>query len=165
VVTVTSDVSGATVSINGQDKGTAPLSGLVLKPGTYEIVVSKQGYQPDTKNLNVRAGKDYTVAANLRPSETQPVASSDAPKNPVLTPTSPVVATGPTIPIKEEPEVSTSQPWFKRWYVWAGVGVVAAAAAGAVVATQGGSVKTLQPGDVCGGPCDGTINGIRAGAR
>lgn len=165
VVTVTSDVAGATVSINGQDKGPAPLNGLVLKPGAYEIVFTKQGYRPDTKNLNVRAGKDYTVVGTLRPAETQPVASSDAPKNPVLTPSTPAVATGPTIPVKQEREVGASQPWFKRWYVWAGVGVVAAAAAGAVVATQGGSVKPLDATTVCGGPCDGTINGARAGAR
>lgn len=164
VVTVTSDVQGATVAINGQEKGSAPLSGLVLKPGSYEIVVSKPGYQPEKKNLNVRAGKDYTVAANLRPAETQPVAGLDAPKNPVLTPSMPVAA-APTIPLKNEPEASTSQPWFKRWYVWAGVGVVAAAAAGAVVATQGGSAKTLDADFICGGACDGTINGIRAGAR
>lgn len=165
VVTVTSDVAGATVSINGQDKGPAPLNGLVLKPGSYELVFTKPGYKSDTKNLNVRPGKDYTVVGNLRPAETQPVASSDAPKNPVLTPTPPAVASGPTIPIKPEPEVGASQPWFKRWYVWAGVGVVAAAAAGAVVATQSGSTTPLTADQVCGGPCDGTINGVRAGAR
>jgi hypothetical protein len=167
VVTVTADVAGAKASINGQDKGPLPINGLVLKPGSYEIVVSKEGYQPETKNLGVRAGKDYTVAVNLRPSATPPtvVAGTDAPTNPVLTPPPPAVATGPQIPLKEEPEVSTSQPWFKRWYVWAGVGVVAAAAAGAVVATQGGATTPLTADRVCGGPCDGTINGIRAGAR
>ena len=170
VVTVMADVAGASVAINGQDKGQVPISGLVLKPGSYEIVVSKEGYQPDTKNLNVRAGKDYTVAVNLRPSETPPAlvaSNTDAPTNPQLTPTPPPVAQTPQIPLKqEEPQVSASQPWFKRWYVWAGVGVVAAAAAGAVVASQGGSVTPLDANTVCGGPCDGTINGVvRAGAR
>jgi len=169
VVTVVADVAGATVSINGQERGSVPVNGLVLKPGSYEIVVSKEGYQPDTKNLSVRPGKDYTVTTSLRPAETQPtlVASTDVPKNPVLTPTQPAVSDTPRIPLtQDEPELSPSPPWFKRWYVWAGVGVVAAAAAGAVVATQGGSATPLTADRVCGGPCDGTINGIvRAGAR
>jgi len=170
VVTVLADVSGASVSLNGQDKGQVPLNGLVLKPGSYEIVVSKAGYQPDKKNLNVRPGKDYTVSVNLRPAETAPTfvaGNTDAPTNPQLTPNPPPAAQTPQIPLKqEEPRVSASQPWFKRWYVWAGVGVVAAAAAGAVVATQGGSVTPLDANTVCGGPCDGTINGVvRAGAR
>jgi hypothetical protein len=36
--------------------------------------------------------------------------------------------------------------------------VVAAAATGAVVASQGGGATPLKPVDVCGGTCDGTIN-------
>lgn len=166
VVAVTSDVPGASVTINGQPRGQVPLNGLLLKPGTYEIVVSLQGYTPETKSLSVRAGKDYTVAANLRPAEgTQPVAvaGTDRPEKPVLTPSTPAASENPTIPVKpeEEPVASASQPWFKRWYVWAGVGaVVTAATVGTVMATQGGAAKPLSPDDVCGtGGCDGTING------
>jgi hypothetical protein len=159
VVGVTSDVPGSTVTINGQPKGAAPLSNVLLKPGAYELVVSKEGFEPETKTLLVKAGKDYTVAASLRPAEKAPaVASTDRPERPVLTPTdSTVKPMGPLT--QREPEVSTRQPWFKRWYVWAGVGVVAAAAVGTVVATQGGA-KPLDGPAVCGGPCDGTINGV-----
>jgi hypothetical protein len=168
VVTVVAEPTGASVSINGQPRGQVPLNGVVLKPGSYEIVLSKEGFQPDTKNLSVKAGKDYTVTASLRPSETPPptlVASGDVPKIPVLTPPETTVTDANKIPLtKDEPEVSPSQPWFKRWYVWAGVGVVAAAAAGAVVATQGGSTP-LTADRVCGGTCDGTINGIHARGR
>ncbi|WP_224366780.1 PEGA domain-containing protein [Hyalangium versicolor] len=161
VMTVTADVAGASVSINGQVRGQVPLANLVLKPGSYEIVVSKDGFLPETKSLSVKAGKEYTVAANLRPSDKPTaVASTDRPERPVLTPSESVSKT-PVVPLSEdEPEVSTSSPWYKRWYVWAGVGVVAAAAAGAVVATQSGGVKTLGSETVCGGPCDGTINGV-----
>jgi hypothetical protein len=170
VVAVSADVPGASVTINGQPRGQVPLAGLVLKPGSYDILVSKEGFQPETKNLAVKAGKDYTVAVNLRPAEaTEPaaVASADRPERPKITPTEPAVTDNPMAPIAdEESEVSTGTPWFKRWYVWAGVGVVAAAAVGTVVATQGGAGKPLTPGDVCGGPCDGTINGVvRAGAH
>ncbi|HYH99405.1 PEGA domain-containing protein [Hyalangium sp.] len=168
VVTVVAEPTGASVSINGQPRGEVPLNGVVLKPGSYEIVVSKEGFQPDTKNLSVKAGKDYTVTASLRPAETPPptlVAGGDTPTIPVLTPPETTVTDANKIPLtKDEPEVSPSQPWFKRWYVWAGVGVVAAAAAGAVVATQGGTTP-LTSDIVCGGRCDETINGLRAGGR
>jgi hypothetical protein len=167
VVTVTSDVPGASVTINGQPRGQVPLNGVVLKPGNHEIIVSKEGFQPDQRTVAVKAGKDQPVVANLKPVEvSQPVASTDRPQNPVLEPTPPAVI-NPSPLTQEVPQVAASQPWFKRWYVWAGVGVVAAAAAGAVVATQGGA-KPLSPSDVCGGTCDGTINGIgmvRLGGR
>ncbi|MFL5348493.1 MAG: PEGA domain-containing protein [Hyalangium sp.] len=169
VVTVTADVAGANVTLNGQPKGQAPVANLLLKPGSYEIVVSKEGFQPETKSLAVKAGKDYTVAASLRPAEViKPtvVASVDRPEKPVLTPSDSGVKSPPVPLTPEKPAVSTSSPWYKRWYVWAGVGVVAAAAVGTVAATQGGSAKPLTPDFVCGGACDGTINGIvRAGGR
>jgi hypothetical protein len=162
VVTVTADVAGASVSINGQAKGQAPLANVVLKPGSYEIVVSKDGFQPETKSLAVKAGKDYAVTVSLRPAEaTKPpvVATADRPERPVLTPNDPGVKNSNPL-TQEKPEVSTSSPWYKRWYVWAGVAVVAAATVGTVAATQGGSAKPLTPDFVCGGACDGTINGI-----
>lgn len=172
VVTVSSDVAGASVSINGQPKGPAPAANLVLKPGQYEIVVSKEGFEPETKSLAVKAGKDYVITASLRPAEPPkpPVVASvdrpQRPEKPVLMPTDSGVKSS-SIPLtQEKPAVSTSQPWYKRWYVWAGVGLVAAAAVGTVAVTQGGSAKPLTPDFVCGGvPCDGTINGIRAPAR
>lgn len=61
------------------------------------------------------------------------------------------------VPLRQERELSMGPPWFKRWYVWAGVGVVAVAV-GAVVATQRGA-RPISPDEVCGGPCDGIING------
>ncbi len=169
VVTVTADVAGASVTVNGQARGQVPLANALLKPGSYEIVVSKEGFLPETKSLAVKAGKDYTVAASLRPAEiVKPpvVASADRPERPALTPNDSGVKNS-SIPLTpEKPAVSTSSPWYKRWYVWAGVAVVAAATVGTVAATQGGPAKPLTSDIVCGGACDGTINGIvRAGGR
>lgn len=168
LVSVTSEVPGATVSINGQPRGQVPLQGMVLKPGTYEIVVSKEGYEPDKRSILVKVGREQTVAASLKPlAPSQPVAvaSTDRPQQPVLTPSEPAVTPPQSNPLSQEvPQVAEGKPWFKRWYVWAGVGVVAAAATGAAVAAQGS--KPLTADAVCGGPCDGTINGItRARAR
>jgi hypothetical protein len=86
------------------------------------------------------------------------VAGADSPKKPRLDPPGSSLDRGPRIPMgSEQPEVeeSASQPWFKRWYVWAGVGaVVTAAAVGTVMATQKSS---LSQNDVCGGTCDGAL--------
>jgi hypothetical protein len=165
VVGVTSEPPGANVSINGQPQGQSPLTGVVLKPGTYEITVSKEGYETGKQSLVVRAGKDHPVVATLRPSQIAAAAPKDRPEQPNLIPPAPAVTNPQPDPLAQTvPEVEPGQPWFKRWYVWAGVGAVAAAAAtGAVVATQGGKLTKEK---VCGGPCDGSINGIRPlGAR
>lgn len=167
VVAVTSEPPGANVSINGQPRGQTPLTDVVLKPGTYEIAMSKEGYEPDTQSLVVRAGREYPVVANLRPIPAAVAAiPKDRPEQPVLTPPEPAVIQPQPDPLAQKvPEVEPGQPWFKRWYVWAGVGAVAAAAAtGAVVATRGGGKLTAD--QVCQGTCDGVINGFRpVGAR
>ncbi len=163
-VTVTSETQGANVSINGQLRGQVPLTGVVLRPGTYEIVVSKEGYEPDKQSVTVKAGKEFAVVATLKPSLVAE-APKDRPQQPQLIPTPPTVTNPQPDPLAQKvpKEVETSQPWFKRWYVWAGVGVVAAAATGAVVATRG---SELTPAKVCEGQCDGVINGFRpVGAR
>jgi hypothetical protein len=162
VLSVTADVPNAKVSIDGQPRGQVPLMGIELKPGPHEIVVSRDGFLPETNKLAIRAGRDYTVNAHLTPNA---VASNDRPERqpePNIVPAPPSV-TEPQVPLLNEPEpteVSEDRPWFKRWYVWAGVGAaVAAATAGTVMATKS-TTKPLSPGEVCGGPCDGTLNGI-----
>jgi hypothetical protein len=169
VVSVVADVAGATVTINGQPRGEVPLNGLLLKPGSYDIVVSAPGFTPEPKSLAVRAGRDYTVTANLRPAESSTssvVATADRPQQPVLTPKTPAVSETPSIPLtREEPVASVSQPWFKRWYVWAGVGaVVTAATVGTVMATRTPAPLDLRAdpdNSVCGGGtgCDAILNG------
>lgn len=164
VVSVNADVPGAKVTINGQPRGQVPLTGIELKPGSHEIVVSREGFLPEVNKLAIRAGRDYTVNAHLAPAE---VASTDRPERqpePTIVPQPQPSITEPQVPPLTDPEepaiASTDRPWYKRWYVWAGVGAaVAAAAAGTVMATQPSS-KPLSPDQVCGGPCDGTLNGI-----
>jgi len=149
-VSVKADVAGARVLVDGEDKGTAPLEGLMVSAGMHEITVQREGFRPETKRISMRAGKDYSVDMSLRP---EAVAQTDQPRAPVLTPTE---APAPS-PLKPLPaEVATSKPLTSRWYFWAGVGaVVAAAAVGAVVATS----QPISPGDVCGAtPCDAVIN-------
>lgn len=149
-VSVKVDVAGARVLINGEDKGVAPLDNLMLPAGSYEIVVQREGFRPESQRIAVRAGKEYNVDVNLRP---EAIAQADSPRNPVLTPS----AVSEPSPLTQQPvaEVS-SRPLTSRWYFWAGVGaVVTAAAVGTVMATQ---PQPLDPDKVCGGTCDGVIN-------
>jgi hypothetical protein len=149
-VSVKADVEGARVFINGEDKGTVPLEGLTLPPGSYEIVVQREGFRPETQRISVRVGKEYTVDVNLRPEAV--AVASDQPRAPNLTPR----VTEPSPLTQEPPTVAASTPLTQRWYFWAGVGaVVTAAAVGTVVATQ---PQPLNPSTVCGGQCDAVIN-------
>jgi copper chaperone CopZ len=160
IVTVKVDVPGAVIFINGEDKGPAPLEGVLLPPGSHDIEARLKGFRTETSRISVRAGKDYAVNLNLRP-ETETgtasgVAQADSPRSPVLTPsqgpeTSPAFTPRPEVVASSEPTV------FQRWYFWAGVGAVATAAVvGTVVATQ--PPAGLSPEQVCGGPCDAIIN-------
>ncbi|MCY1081078.1 PEGA domain-containing protein [Archangium lansingense] len=149
-VSVKADVEGARVLINGEDKGVAPLDSLMLAAGSYEIVVQREGFRPESQRIAVRAGKEYNVDVNLRP---EAVAQADSPRAPVLTPSS---VSEPS-PLTQQPVAElSSRPLTSRWYFWAGVGaVVTAAAVGTVMATQ---QQPLDPDKVCGGTCDGVIN-------
>jgi hypothetical protein len=162
VVAVNADVPGASVAIDGQPRGQVPLTGILLKPGSHDFLFTQKGYESTTKTVDVKAGKDYNVVANMKPAP-EAVAVVDAPKNPDLDLPDNTLKPGPQVPplTQDVPAVSESQPWFKRWYVWAGVGaVVTAAAVGTVMATQNGAGPALTREDVCGGPCDGSINGV-----
>jgi hypothetical protein len=161
VVAVTSEVPGTSVAINGQPLGKVPLSSILLKPGSHTFTFSLQGYEPFTKTVDIKAGRDYTVAASMKPTvgTTPAVAAADAPQNPNLFPPDNSTNHGPRIsPTPNAPEVSGNQPWFKRWYVWAGVGaVVTAATVGTLMATQRGASPALTHEDVCSRPCDGVL--------
>ncbi|XXF76594.1 PEGA domain-containing protein [Myxococcaceae bacterium GXIMD 01537] len=171
VVAVTADVPGAAVFIDGEPRGTVPLSGLLIKPGSHTLEARRDGFEADPKTIAVRAGRDYTVDFHLRPSvggAKTAVASADRPTSTALTPREPaqVDTAAAALDTDATPEVEQGRPLTKRWYFWAGVGVVAAAAAvGAVVATQGNTVAApLTDRDVCGGDCDAAINYPPTGA-
>ncbi|WNG20049.1 PEGA domain-containing protein [Cystobacter fuscus] len=151
-VSVKADIAGARVLVDGEERGRTPLEDLLLSAGSHEIVVEQEGFRPESQRIAVRAGKEYTVNFNLRPGA---LAKTDEPRAPVLTPS----AVAEPTPFTQPPaEVAASKPLTQRWYFWAGVGaVVAAAAVGTVVATS----QPLSADSVCGGVCDGVINDPR----
>ena len=92
--------------------------------------------------------------------EVKPESESDRPVDPVLVPqeADPDLAAIDAAPKRDKPSL------LGRWYVWAGGAAAVAAIVGGTVlianATSGpGPVQALTPEEVCGGPCDVTING------
>ncbi|MFP2962976.1 PEGA domain-containing protein [Myxococcus sp. 1LA] len=168
--TLTADVADAVVLVDGQQVGAVPQANVLLRPGSREIEFRAPGFKPDVHNITVFAGRNYEVTGNLRPLLDPSVAVADAPKSPVLEPSSKIDSDEETSPglslagDPETPEVEGSKPWYGRWYVWAGIGaVVAAGTVGAVMATQGGGANPLSPTDVCGpAGCDAVLGGIRS---
>lgn len=59
-----SNVVGDQVSVNGKDYGATRLD-LELKPGTYDVVIRKQGYQPWQRTVALDAGDETTLTGQL----------------------------------------------------------------------------------------------------
>jgi hypothetical protein len=142
---------GAQVLVDDKPVGVTPLANLLLPPGSYELRIKLPGYMDDVSRIAVRAGRDYPVQLELVP---QPHAG-DRPAAVALSP-NPASTSALPGPVAET-QAEAPHPWYKRWYIWAGVGVVAAAAVG-VAAASGGSASPITAQSVCGGNCDGVLN-------
>ncbi|MBF0266238.1 MAG: SUMF1/EgtB/PvdO family nonheme iron enzyme [Gammaproteobacteria bacterium] len=64
-LTIRSNLNGDKVTINGEDKGSTRLD-LKLKPGIYEIEVSKDGYEQWEQRVTLVAGVDQTIYVKLK---------------------------------------------------------------------------------------------------
>ena len=59
-----SNVVGDQVSVNGKNYGATRLD-LELKPGTYDVVIRKSGYQPWQKTVTLDVGNETTLVGRL----------------------------------------------------------------------------------------------------
>ncbi|KAA1174862.1 PEGA domain-containing protein [Marinobacter salinexigens] len=59
-----SNVTDDTVTINGTPYGATRLD-LELKPGQYDVVISKDGFKPWSQSISLKAGNELTLAAKL----------------------------------------------------------------------------------------------------
>jgi TonB family protein len=57
---------GAQVKIGGASVGVTPLTGYRMKPGTYPVEMTKEGYEPWTGTVVAQAGQKARVDAQLR---------------------------------------------------------------------------------------------------
>jgi len=64
-ISVSSNVEGATVRIDGDEKGQTPLFNVLLPAGSHRVVVSKEGYTPYRKTVTVGQGRSLSITANL----------------------------------------------------------------------------------------------------
>jgi TonB family protein len=61
-----SNPEGASVLIDGARSGITPLSGFKLKPGSHQVELTKEGFEPWTGSLTVQAGKPARLEAQLK---------------------------------------------------------------------------------------------------
>ena len=152
VLSVTSDVPGAQVLLNGRSIGVAPLTDLEVPPGPAEIAVIKEGFREETQKINFVVGKEYPISVKFNVAPPTVLTASDRPVDTRLTP-----GVGTSSPVTGV-AVAPSEPITSKWYFWAGIaaGVVVVAAVGVGVGV-GTAPRPLTDKDICGGKCDGCI--------
>ena len=66
-VSITTTPAGANVTINERYQGQSPLS-VVLPPGqAYQVLLTRAGYEPETRRINVEPEQDVALNVNLDP--------------------------------------------------------------------------------------------------
>lgn len=156
-MTLSSTTLGLTAAIDGASAEMLPVT-KVVTPGKHTVVVSGLGYANETRTIDAKLGVDVNETFELEVASDRPVAANLEP--------------GPDQDSDLEAELSRkrrataadTQPFFSRWYVWAGIGAVVVGAAVGVGVAAGAQRPTPLPNTVCGGTCDATI-GWPAGLR
>lgn len=64
---VESDPSGADVFLNGRLQGTTPLELESLNPGSYTLLVERDGYYSERRNISISANRGLIVDVELEP--------------------------------------------------------------------------------------------------
>nr|WP_319540232.1 PEGA domain-containing protein [uncultured Methanospirillum sp.] len=66
-LSVSSDPTGATVTIDGTQTKKTPCTYTNLQPGTYSVEIKKAGYTSYTKTISVTSGAESEISASLSP--------------------------------------------------------------------------------------------------
>lgn len=87
-LTITCDVAGAELFVDGRDRGTLPLAApLRAQAGTVHVEIHATGYEPYTREVIVNAGRAVSLAAVLEPT---PASEAPSPPPPLEEPAPPV---------------------------------------------------------------------------
>ncbi len=78
-LTVDTSPSGVRVYLNRTYVGTTPLEGYAVSPGTYSLVLRKEGYMEYTKTIIISSGNETRISASLQP--LSPVTTSSESSN------------------------------------------------------------------------------------
>lgn len=148
-LTVTTDLPGALVMVDGAEEGRVPLAEpVVLNPGPHQVVVqSPQGGAPWVRAIRGEPAGSVELYAKLSeeaPPRIAPPALVAAPA-----PAAPVAGLSETVPAPE-PAPAPYRPLYTRGWVW-GVagGVVVAGVVAAVLLTRGGDTRFACPVEPC----------------
>jgi hypothetical protein len=132
---IASDVTGASVTVDGVDEGTTPMPRpLVVSPGAHQVVLAAPGVAAWTRAIRGEAGATVEVQASLQPPAASPTAETKPEPKPSLGAPPPAEATDsdhpPTLVGKPAaPDDEGAEPIYKRGWFWATVGGVAVAGA------------------------------------
>ncbi|KQC03989.1 MAG: hypothetical protein APR53_04245 [Methanoculleus sp. SDB] len=78
-VSVTSDPSGASVSLDGVDQGVTPLTISGISEGPHSLTLAKSGYQDYTESVTVVAGQTTSIAVSLTVAGVTPLPGTSNP--------------------------------------------------------------------------------------
>lgn len=65
VIEVTSDPAGATVTVNGQPRGTTPVTVREVPKGRATVTLKKHGFDEETRELSIVAGESQTLFVKM----------------------------------------------------------------------------------------------------
>lgn len=96
-ISVNSEPSGASVYLDGELKGTTPITVSEVSAGAHEIKFMKKGYKEWSKSISVSGGSTSDISVSLDEVPT-PTPTAPQPTTPTITPT-PTPTITPSLPI------------------------------------------------------------------
>lgn len=131
---------GATVTVDGKARGTAPVS-LELPPGPHDVGVALSGHQTATRRVTIAADKSLELDFTLVKATAAPVVMTEPAPAATKPPDAPLAAKPPDLTPKPADTTSTLPPAVvapaetehTRLFTWIAAGTAGAALAGAVV--------------------------------
>ena len=72
-LTVTTSPTGALVMVNGVSCGTTPVTRCILSPGSYQLTITKSGYETVERAIGIAAGEMDMGTITLTPTAAPPV--------------------------------------------------------------------------------------------
>lgn len=119
--------SNSQISLDGEP---ARATDLVLEPGAHQLRVTSQGYEPETRELELDAGEDRTLSIAL---VALAVAAPPPPISTAVTPANPRPNEHRSA-TQRDPNPPQSSTVLESWWFWTAVGVLIAGGVATAVA-------------------------------
>lgn len=131
VLSVTSNIAGAEIVVNGRTMGRTPLGDIEVAPGEVELTVRKEALE-STQKITVYAGREYPI--DVRLAEGASAVATVAPVG-----VNPAAVSTPSATVQAAPD----SPLYTKWWLWAGVGAVVVAGVVTTVAVAAAPAPRL----------------------